>query len=365
MQDHYETLQVHPNADQEAIQSAYERIRSRYNPAALEDAAEELVEIARKKRDDIERAYAVLGDPVRRAAYDEERRALTAVKSETTDQADGTLLDYRPLPPARGEERPRSFNAQPVTSRQSATRQSGRRTGAKSVRSSWSIPVAIVGVTTFIVLLASLFLTTLNNPPPSAASGTEAQPEPAAGGDIQAQQAEQAQLMNSFEDQITEARMVAQQVPDNVNAWINLGNILYDSVQIVREQMPGSDLYQERLPRWIEAGEAYRSALELEPDNVVVRADLAASLCKYGEGVNDAAYVEEGLAEAQRAVAQDAANPRALLNLGVCLANTDPPQTEAALEQWYAVLDLPTAAQGELFEAQQLIEQYGSDAANS
>jgi cytochrome c-type biogenesis protein CcmH/NrfG len=244
--------------------------------------------------------------------------------------------------------------------RQSAARQSGRRTGAKPARSSWSIPVAIVGVTTFVVLLASLFITTLNSPQPSAASGTEAQP--VTGGDPQAQQ---AQLMNSFEDQITEARMVAQQVPDNVNAWINLGNLLYDSVQIVREQIPESELYQERLPRWIDASEAYRAALELEPDNVVVRADLAASLCKYGEGANDVAYVEEGLAEAQRAVAQDAANPRALLNLGVCLANTDPPQTEAALEQWYAVLDLPTAGQGELFEAQQLIEQYGADAANS
>jgi len=363
MQDHYETLQVHPKADQEAIQSAYERMLSRYNPAALENAAEELVEIARKKRDDIERAYAVLGDPVRRATYDEERRVRVAAEPETTaGQSEETLLDYRPLPPARGEERPRSFNPQPVMPRQSAARQSGRRTGAKPARSSWSIPVAIVGVTTFVVLLVSLFITTLNSPQPSAASGTEAQP--AAGGDAQAQQAQQAQLMNSFEDQITEARMVAQQVPDNVNAWINLGNILYDSVQIVREQIPQSELYQERLPRWIEAGEAYRAALELEPDNVVVRADLAASLCKYGEGVNDVAYVEEGLAEAQRAVAQDATNSRALLNLGVCLANTDPPQTEAALEQWYAVLDLPTAAQGELFEAQQLIQQYGSDAAN-
>ncbi len=361
MQDHYETLQVHPNADQEAIQSAYERMRSRYDPAALENAAEELVEIARKKRDDIERAYAVLGDPVRRATYDEERRVRVAAQPEIpAGRPEETLLDYRPLPPARGEERPRSFNSQPVMTRQSAARQSGRRTGAKPARSSWSIPVAIVGVTTFVVLLASLFLTTLNSPQPSAASGTEAQP--VTGGDPQAQQ---AQLMNSFEDQITEARMVAQQVPDNVNAWINLGNLLYDSVQIVREQIPESELYQERLPRWIDASEAYRAALELEPDNVVVRADLAASLCKYGEGANDVAYVEEGLAEAQRAVAQDAANPRALLNLGVCLANTDPPQTEAALEQWYAVLDLPTAGQGELFEAQQLIEQYGADAANS
>ncbi len=360
MQDHYEILQVHPNADQETIQAAYERMRLRYDPAALEDAAEELVEIARKKRDDIERAYAVLGDPVRRATYDEERRALTNAEAQVPADGSEEVLDYRPLPPAGGEERPRSFNAQPLAPRQSAARQSGRRTGAKSVRFSWSTPVAIVGVTTFVVLLVSLFLTTLNSPQPSAASDTESQP--AAGGDAQAQQ---AQLMNTFEDQITEARMVAQQVPDNANAWINLGNILYDSVQIVREQMPESELYEERLPRWIEASEAYREALALDPDNVVVRADLAVSLCKYGEGVDDPAYVEEGLAEAQRAAALDAMNARVRLNLGVCLANTEPPQTEAALEQWYAVLDLPSAEQGELFEAQQLIEQHGSGAAGS
>jgi cytochrome c-type biogenesis protein CcmH/NrfG len=171
--------------------------------------------------------------------------------------------------------------------------------------------------------------------------------------------------MHSFEDQIAEARMVAQQVPDNANAWINLGNLLYDSVQIVREQMPESDLYAERLPRWIEASEAYREVLALDPDNVVVRADLAVSLCKYGEGMDDPVYVEEGLAEAQRAAAQDASNARVRLNLGVCLANTEPPQTEAALEQWYAVLDLPSAEQGELFEAQQLIEQYEAGAVGS
>ena len=56
-----------------AIEAAYARLRELYDPAKLEGAADELVDLARAKRDTIERAYAVLGDTVRRAAYDEEQ----------------------------------------------------------------------------------------------------------------------------------------------------------------------------------------------------------------------------------------------------------------------------------------------------
>src|SRR5215212_4951433 len=75
MQDHYETLQVHPRADVTAIAAAYARLRELYDPARLDGAADELVDLARAKRDAIERAYAVLNDPIRRAAYDREQSA--------------------------------------------------------------------------------------------------------------------------------------------------------------------------------------------------------------------------------------------------------------------------------------------------
>src|SRR5688500_4386943 len=71
-QDHYETLQVHPRADAAAIEAAYARMRQLYDPARLNGAADELVALAREKRDTIERAYAVLSDPARRATYDAE-----------------------------------------------------------------------------------------------------------------------------------------------------------------------------------------------------------------------------------------------------------------------------------------------------
>ena len=87
MQDYYETLQVHPKADQEAIRAAYERLCVRYNPAQLEGAADELVELARRKRDDIERAYAILSDPQRRTAYDVEQTAATDDAPEQVNNA--------------------------------------------------------------------------------------------------------------------------------------------------------------------------------------------------------------------------------------------------------------------------------------
>ncbi len=360
MQDYYEILQVHPNADQEIIQAAYERMRMRYDPTQLDGVAEELVELARQKRHDIERAYTILNDARRRAAYDAERR-LEDQRSQTTRTEDSTtrhvtaeLLDYRPLPPARRQERPRDFNTQPVLS--VAPRQrSGRRT--RSTRPPWMTPVIVVGITTFVILLSSLLITTLQGPSLTATESTGGMTlinTPQSESDAAAVE----RIMNQFEGQIVQARLVAQQRPDNFNSWMNLGDALYDSVQIVRERMPDSELYQERLPRWIEASEAYSEALAIDPTHIVARADLAASLCKYGASANDPVYVAAGLAEAQRAVQAGPDDARALLHLGVCLASSNPPQIEAAMQQWQKVLTLPSVPRGIIVETQQLMQQY-------
>jgi len=81
-QDYYETLQVHPRADATAIEAAYTRLCELYDPNRLDGAADELVSLARAKRDAIERAYVVLNDPIRRAAYDQEQGALGPTKDE-------------------------------------------------------------------------------------------------------------------------------------------------------------------------------------------------------------------------------------------------------------------------------------------
>lgn len=367
MQDYYETLQVHPRADAEAIRAAYERLRERYDPVKLEGAADELQQLARRRRDEIERAFTVLGDPERRRAYDEELSARKAHDPQpveagfAVDPNDEELIDYRPLPPANRQERPAGFNAQPMLAPARAPRAAGRAV-AKPAVPTWLAPALIVAAATFGIVLITLVNTVMNAP--SALPANPGGPQildpnataPAPTPDV-------AQVINQFEGQITAARQVAERVPENPNAWLELGNALYDSVIVVRERLVGGDqtlqnTYVERLPRWLEAADAYRKAVELNPQDPVARADLAASLCYYGEGANDQSYVQQGLGEAQRAVQDGPQEGRALLSHGLCLAVSDPPQTQQALEQWQQLVVLPDAEPGLVFQARQLIAEY-------
>ncbi|GAB4440559.1 MAG: DnaJ domain-containing protein [Chloroflexi bacterium OHK40] len=367
MQDYYETLQVHPRADAEAIKAAYARLRERYDPVKLEGAAEELQELARRRRDEIERAYTVLSDPERRRRYDAE--LATSVAEPAPEPAapddDEALIDYRPLPPARRQERPAGFNAQPTLSPAQATRRSAGRRATHGGAPLWVAPALIVAAATFAIVLVTLITTVLGSPPPATSQQDGPQILDPNAPTATAPTPTTAQVINQFEGQIVAARQVANQVPDNYNAWIELGNALYDSLVVVRERLASGDpalqsTYVERLPRWLEAAEAYRKAAELQPADPVARADLAASLCFYGEDINDVSFVQQGLAEAEQALALGPQEPRALLSKGLCLAFADPPQTQAALETWQRLIVLPDADPGLVFQARQLIAEYGS-----
>ena len=81
--DLYEVLQVSPNAEPEVIEAAYRRLARKYHPdvANTPRAAERMRLIAR--------AYHVLGDPGRRAAYDpawESRRIQEQLAAEQAAQ---------------------------------------------------------------------------------------------------------------------------------------------------------------------------------------------------------------------------------------------------------------------------------------
>jgi curved DNA-binding protein CbpA len=367
MQDHYETLQVHPKADHETIQAAYERLRERHDPEKLEGAADELIELARSKRNEIERAYAVLGDKRRRARYDEElhQQQIQEQAAQHDDNLDDDdMLDYRPLPPARGQERPRTFNPQPSLTPRQAAQRGGRR--ATKALPPWGAPALVVAGLTFAIVLSSLLLT--EGGQLRYANDTSAMQQNAAG-EVDGQQNAQdtqdhpdvnmEQLFREYDGQVFEARRVVQELPENPNAWINLGNALYDSAQVVRELRPESELYAEVLPRWLEASEAYETALDLGVDEPVVRSDMGVSLCYYGTDTGEIAYVEDGLVYTQQAIAQEDQNGRVLLNHGICLANTQPPQIEEALALWREVQSLPAAEVGVTQQAQQLVEVYG------
>jgi len=65
--DYYKVLQVDPEAEPEIIQAAYETLAARFHPES------DLTGVHEVRRKDLDRAYAVLSNPGRRAAYDIER----------------------------------------------------------------------------------------------------------------------------------------------------------------------------------------------------------------------------------------------------------------------------------------------------
>lgn len=346
--DYYELLQVHPRADQTAIEAAYNRLRAMYDPAKLEGAADELVQLARQKRDDLDHAYTVLSDPVRRAAYDSEQDALHGPATvEDDDDVDedvadeNEVLDYRPLPPARRTEREKTFDSHPLRASAAPRRARGRAATAPPANRAWIGP-ALVGVLLAAVLIGSWFLTGGFTPAAVSAPPT-ATPSP----------------FDQFEADIAQYKALITQTPTDANALIAYGNLLYNSAEIVRENDPNSMLYQQRLPRWLEATEVYSQALAIQPDNITVRADLGVSSCNYGAATGDNTYIRNGIAEAKRAATQAPNDERVLYNLSRCLLSSTPPQTEEALTNLRKIVSIAPADSPFAAQAQQLIQQNG------
>jgi len=75
--DHYETLQVRPDADRDVIEAAYELLRAKYRSADwanVDDVSDRVREL--------DEAWEALGDPDRRAAYDAAMGHSAAVLAE-------------------------------------------------------------------------------------------------------------------------------------------------------------------------------------------------------------------------------------------------------------------------------------------
>jgi len=89
--DHYETLQLSPNADAETINRVYRILAKRYHPDNAETGN-------RKKFEVIREAYDVLSDPEQRAAYDvtyERERETTLQIVEEASSGEGFAGDER------------------------------------------------------------------------------------------------------------------------------------------------------------------------------------------------------------------------------------------------------------------------------
>ena len=332
--DYYEILQVHPKADQAAIEAAHQRLRALYDPARLDGAADELVALARRKRDEIERAYAVLGDIERRAMYDTEQSVqIEAIAVYEDDGED--VLDYRPLPPAVRSERPKGYDNRRVrvAGRAAPQQASGR---AALIVVAALLVVAAIGAAVFLINGQSV--------------GTLASVQPTA--------VPTASPLDQFEQDIVSAKQAAQQNVNDASAWVNYGNLVYNSVEIVREMQPDSQLYKQRVPRWLEATAAYSQALTLQPGNDAVRSDYGVSSCFYGASVGDQKFVASGLAAVQQAAAKLPNDPRVNLSLGHCLVSAQPPRIPEALESWLKVTEAQPNNAAYSQQAQQLIDQY-------
>lgn len=89
--DYYAVLQVDPRAESEVIEAAYRRLSRKYHPDVSEDPQ------AERRMRELNEAYAVLGDPARRRAYDRRR---PAGPGPSAPQRPLTMQDLlRPLAP--------------------------------------------------------------------------------------------------------------------------------------------------------------------------------------------------------------------------------------------------------------------------
>ncbi|MFN8597849.1 MAG: DnaJ domain-containing protein [Anaerolineae bacterium] len=79
--DLYQILQVDPAAEQEVVQAAFRRLASKYHPD--KNSSED----AHRRMQELNEAYAVIGDPVKRAAYDQQRQIALTAQRHGEDEA--------------------------------------------------------------------------------------------------------------------------------------------------------------------------------------------------------------------------------------------------------------------------------------
>ncbi len=79
--DLYQLLQIDPAAEQEVVQAAFKRLAFKYHPDKNASAD------AHQHMQELNEAYAIIGDPARRAAYDRQRQIAHAAQRRIEDDA--------------------------------------------------------------------------------------------------------------------------------------------------------------------------------------------------------------------------------------------------------------------------------------
>ncbi len=126
--------------------------------------------------------------------------------------------------------------------------------------------------------------------------------------------------------------------PGNVGAWIDLGNLYFDT-----------DQYEKSI-------QAYRKALELKPDNADVLTDMGVMQRKAGRP-------EEAVKAFERAIAVNPKHEVSRLNKGIVLLH-DLQDSQGALQAWQELLEVnPTASFPGGMSVDQMIQQLKKQAA--
>jgi curved DNA-binding protein CbpA len=321
--DPYGLLQVPPHASLDEITAAYERLQALYSTERLQGGPPEFEELARQKRADLDAAYAVLSDPMQRATYDRQHGHVVA---ETA------VLDYRPLPPARGQERP-----SPMVSDVEPARvdRALRRAGARG----W-VPGALVALSGLAFLLLLIFSNV------RADGNQQALATPTI-----------ANIRLPFAQNQIEQFRAAAETSDTAQTWAALGNALFDNLQTLRENAPQSPQYQGLREQWLEAAQAYERSLALE-ENETVRSDYALALLSYGIDADDQDRRQQAIAEADRATQRGVEDPRALINYGLVLAQGDASRVGEAAALWRRATEIAPGSP-EATRARALLQNYG------
>ncbi len=313
--DPHTVLHVKPGATEEEVVAAYARLHALYSAERYVDGPVEFVAQAAVKRDELATAYQALME------------ARGAPKPEATQE----VLDFRPLPPADGQERPLpAVVADPAAARVRKQTPHPRR------------PLVSLG---FLLVVAGVVFALVSLPGVRTASSPTALATPVISG---------LDLPYSS-TQIVALRQSAEQTRSAAN-WSKLGDAIFDNLETLREAAPLSAQYQSAASGWSEATAAYRSGLTLH-DDPGVRTDLALTLVYDGQARSDQVTTEQGRAEAQRAFEAAPDNARVALNYGLVLVALNPPQTATALQVWQGLVEhAPQSSEAQ--RAKQLLDSY-------
>lgn len=163
----YKVLRVPRDADDAAIEDAYDRLFDEYEPRAHADDAE-----ARRMLDELNKAHDVLLDPEQRADVD--ARLSTSSPARATSQRSSTATMPRSAPPTTARSRQQTAS----NSRASAQRGrsgSGARPRSVAPRTTRSpVPFVIGGVALLVVVAVAVFFIARNANGGAAGSGGSA-----------------------------------------------------------------------------------------------------------------------------------------------------------------------------------------------